>query len=164
MPKDEAQVFYVKLKLTAPAPAVTPPPVTSVPTASSIVSLAPVEAAAKPAPKSPTKKDKEAAPVPPAAEPTPPPVEEMQEAAFEIIVNLLCRSDIVIDYIRRQFVKLIQDKLAAEDPEKKIGDELRTKLKNLQTDLTTKSSADLLLRDSAGVDVIFKEVRAQRLR
>jgi len=88
----------------------------------------------------------------------------MQEAAFEIIVNLLCRSDIVIDYIRRQFVKLIQDKLAAEDPEKKIGDELRTKLKNLQTDLTTKSSADLLLRDSAGVDVIFKEVRAQRLR
>ena len=158
VPKDEAQVFYVKIKLTAPAPVITPPPVTSVPTASSIVSQTTTEAPAKPAPKSPTKKDKDAAPATVATEPTPPPVEEMQEAAFEIIVNLLCRSDIVIDYIRRQFVKLIQDKLAAEDPEKKIGEELRTKLKNLQTELASKSSSDLVLRDAAGVDVVFKEV------
>lgn len=158
VPKDEAQVFYVKIKLTAPAPVVTPQPVTSVPTESSVVSLTSAEAPAKSAPKSPTKKDKDPSPVPAAAEPPAPVAEEMQEAAFEIIVNLLCRSDIVIDYIRRQFVKLIQEKLAAEDPEKKIGDALRTKLKNLQTDLTSKSGADLVLRDGAGSDVVFKEV------
>lgn len=165
-PKDEAQVFYVKVKMSAPAPApaaVVPPPVTSVPTASTAASLTAGEAPVKAAPKSPTKKDKEPVPTP-ASEPTVTPAEEMQEAAFEIIVNLLCRTDIVIDYIRRQFVKVIQEKLAAEDPDKKIGDALRTKLKNVQSDLTSKSSSDLVLRDAAGVDIVFKEVRKKIAR
>eukprot|EP01032_Pedospumella_encystans_P011719 gene11719-13609_t len=95
------------------------------------------------------------------AAPVAPVAEEMQEVSFEIIANLLCRTDIVVDYIRRQTTKVIQDKLAAEDPEKKIGEALRTKLKTLQTDLGSKTSADLVLRDTSGADVVFKEDLSQ---
>lgn len=160
--KDEGQVFYVNIKLTAVAP-LPPAPVPAAPAPAAVVTpAAPAEASpAKPAAKSPTKGAKEPAPAP-AAAPAPvvvaAPTEEIQEQTFELVVNLLCRADIVVDYIRRQFAKVIQDKLAAEDPEKKICDAMRTKLKDLQTELTNKTSADIVLRDGAGVDVVFKEV------
>lgn len=154
-PKDEAQVCYVNIKITAPAPVIAP-----LLAASASASIVSGEPHASSAPKSPKKqaKKEEAVPVEQAA-PVAPVAEEMQEVSFEIIANLLCRTDIVVDYIRRQSIKVIQDRLAAEDPEKKIGEALRTKLKTLQTELGSKTSADLVLRDTSGVDVVFKEVR-----
>jgi hypothetical protein len=58
-------------------------------------------------------------------------------------------------------VKLIQEKLAAEDPENKIGEALRTKLKDLQVELTGKPIAELVLRDGNGTDIAFNEVWAE---
>lgn len=153
-PKDEAQVCYVNVKVTAPAPIVAPPLAASA--SASIVSGEPHASAPPKSPKKQAKKE-EVVPVEQAA-PVAPVADEMQEVSFEIIANLLCRTDIVVDYIRRQTIKVIQDKLAAEDPEKKIGEALRTKLKTLQTDLGNKTSADLVLRDTSGADIVFKEV------
>jgi hypothetical protein len=181
--KDEAQVVYVNFKLTAPAPPpVVPPPASTtasaaaIPTASAAATTGTATAAATasaPAAalaESPSKDKLKAAkgakaPEPAAAAPAPaaPAVEETQEVSFEIIPNLICRTDIFIDYVRRQAIKLIQEKLAAEDPEKKIGDPMRTKLKDLQTDLTGKMSADLVLRDNTGADIVFREVRSSAL-
>lgn len=154
-PKDEAQVFYVNVKLTAPAPTVSPPLVASA--SASVVSGEPHASSVPKSPKKQTKKEDSESVV--QAAPVAPVVEEMQEVSFEIIANLICRTDIMIDYVRRQLIKVIQDKLAAEDPDKKMGEALRTKLKNLQVELGTKTSADLILRDPSGTDVVFKEVR-----
>ncbi len=157
VPKDEAQVCYINVKVTAPAPVIAPPLAASA--SASIVSGEP-QASAPKSPKKQAKKEE----VVPVEQPAPaaPVAEEMQEVSFEIIANLLCRTDIVVDYIRRQSIKVIQDKLAAEDPEKKIGETLRTKLKTLQTELGSKTSADLVLRDTSGTDIVFKEVRIMK--
>lgn len=165
-PKDEGQVFYVNIKLTAVNPL---PPAPAAPTPAPAAPIAPVATVetspSKAVAKSPTKATKEPAPAAtPAAAPAAVahPTEEIQEQTFELVVNLLCRSDIVIDYIRRQSAKVIQDRLAAEDPENKICETMRTKMKDLHDELTNKTSGDLLLRDTAGIDVVFKEVRSTR--
>ena len=170
VPRDEGQVVYVKINVAVP-----PPPVVAPPTAAATPSPAPTATAAAPAAPSPSKSGTKAssktpeaavAPVPatpvpaPAATPAAPVIEEIHEMAFEIVVNVLCRTDIAIDYIRRQFIKVIQEKLAApEDPLRKLSDGLKLKLKEIQTTLTNQSNQELILRDTAGVDIFFKEVR-----
>jgi ABC-type uncharacterized transport system involved in gliding motility auxiliary subunit len=161
VPKDEAQVVYVNIKLTAPAPPAPAPAAPSAQPTTSSPAPAVTESPSKGNLKSPkAAKPAESAPV---AAPVAPvtSADEMQEVRFEIIANVLCRTDIFIDYVRRQSVKLIQEKLAAEDPENKIGEALRTKLKDLQVELTGKPITELVLRDGNGTDIDFNEVWAE---
>lgn len=160
--KDEAQIVYVHVKVTAPAP-VAPAPAANAsqnPPASPAQTIQSIAESPSKEKLKAGKGGKSNEPAQAAAPIAAPVTEEMQEVRFEILANLLCRTDIFIDFIRRQCVKLIHDKLAAEDLEKNVGDPLRAKLKELQTELSSKPISELVLRDANGSDITFHDVRA----
>mmetsp|Transcript_30646 Transcript_30646/g.67716 ORF Transcript_30646/g.67716 Transcript_30646/m.67716 type:complete len:192 (+) Transcript_30646:129-704(+) len=133
-----------------------------------------IHASPAPAPEAPVT-EVETTPTPAASVPEP--------VSFELAVNLLCRADIVIDFVRRQLIKAMQEKLAGGEKEKdqekkeksekipdksqkdkdknpdapKLADDKKAKLRELVALLTAQSSVDLLLRDAEGKDVTFHE-------
>ena len=154
-PKDEAQIVYINMKFSAPAPL---PPVIS---DSSSVGVESISKSGLKPPKGKTASTTVAAAETtsePAPEPAAPAVPEIKEISFEILGNLICRSDIFIDYVQRQAVKLLQEKLTKELEEQVYGEAMQGKLKKAIDDLTAKSSADLILRDTTGADIVFREV------
>ena len=160
--KDEAQIVYINIKLNAPVP---PPPALSSNMSTTDIQSTPSKASksSKPTKPKPVSEPVPVAPTPVVDTTTTPAQEEMQEVHFEILANVLCRSDIFIDYIRRHCIKLIQEKLSQEDPEKSVGEPMKLKLKDLQSELTAIATNDMILRDSStGTDVSFKEVSIKK--
>ena len=160
--KDEAQIVYINIKLNAPVP---PPPALSSNMSTTDIQSTPSKASksSKPTKPKPVSEPVPVAPTPVVDTTTTPAQEEMQEVHFEILANVLCRSDIFIDYIRRHCIKLIQEKLSQEDPEKSVGEPMKLKLKDLQNELTAIATTDMILRDSiTGNDISFKEVSIKK--
>mmetsp|Transcript_21211 Transcript_21211/g.35567 ORF Transcript_21211/g.35567 Transcript_21211/m.35567 type:complete len:192 (-) Transcript_21211:366-941(-) len=151
VPKDDAKVIFVHIH-AAPPPAEPEPAEGAEATATSAVDLSAGADADH------TAQEESASAVEEQVAPSPP-------LEFELVVNLICRTDIVIDYIRKQFMKMIQEKVTEStneiDPDKKMDEGLKARLKEAHSSLAGRSASDLILQDSEGVDVTFKESTSQ---
>lgn len=86
----------------------------------------------------------------------------IENIILTVTVNIICRTDIAVDYIRRNLVKQMQGKLAADgelekDSEFKLSELTVTKLREYSAILTNISAHDIVLRDETNADVDFKD-------
>ncbi len=75
------------------------------------------------------------------------------EKVEKITLNSSCRLDIIADYVKRSFVKLIAERIAELTAAGSEDQELLTKLKEYQTTLAAGAVKDIIFQDAQAVNI-----------
>ncbi len=86
---------------------------------------------------------------------------KFNDVCEKIAVNSSCRMDIVADFVKRSFVKLLLEKIAGLAAlENAVNNDLIQSLRDYQTALVNVSAiTDIILQDTQNVNVAWQEVR-----